>query len=418
MPVKNKIFIGVTLFYIIYIAFPYIAVIFNIPTWLPSIFVSVVLISLFPKAIIRNKMFFWFVCYCLVTFAFFSSGRLIKIDIGACRTYSQLVIEYAFLLPNIMICTVLFGLNNVKVYRIIGYSVLAILFVSLVLILPQLGQNDLRILASAALSDETENGQYVLGYTLLHAYIIIFPAIYYYYYAISNNKANKTFGLILFLLLTYIILRSSITTTIILLVVSFVLCRIVISKNRNREIVIIFVVGITLAVLYYSGGFVVLLDLISPFFEGTAVSEKIDSLKVYLLTGAKEGSIDARENLHGISWESFFSNPISGGGRFGGHSLMLDRLACMGLVGFVPYIMMYVSAYKLWRSKMNIREKRFYFIGFLSVMVLLYTKGLFGQEGDLFFMVLLPIIIMLPRYINGIVPYNKSNIQEKNQLII
>lgn len=411
MPVKNKIFIGVTLFYIIYIAFPYIAVIFNIPTWLPSIFVSVVLISLFPKAIIRNKMFFWFVCYCLVTFAFFSSGRLIKIDIGACRTFSQLVIEYAFLLPNIIICSVLLNLNNIKVYKVIGYSVFAILFVSLVIIIPQLGQTDLRNLAEASEMDESVNVQYVLGFTLLHAYIIIFPAVYY-YFAMSNDKANKSFGLILILLLVYIILKSSITTTIILLIVSFVLCRILISKNTESEIIIFIIVGVTIAILYYSGGFVMLLDLVSPFFEGTAVSAKIDDLKLYLMTGVKGESIDVRENLHNISWESFFSNPIYGGGRFGGHSLMLDKLGCMGVVGFVAYIMMYVSAYKLWRSKMNIREKRFYFIGFLSVIILLYSKGIFGQEGNLFFMVLLPIIILLPRYINEIEPYNKSSMQE------
>ena len=61
---------------------------------------------------------------------------------------------------------------------------------------------------------------------------------------------------------------------------------------------------------------------------------------------------------------------------------------------------------------MNIREKRFYFIGFLSVIILLYSKGIFGQEGNLFFMVLLPIIILLPRYINEIEPYNKSSMQE------
>lgn len=411
MPVKNKIFIGVTLFYIIYIAFPYIAVIFNIPTWLPSIFVSVVLISLFHKAIIRNKMFFWFVCYCLVTFAFFSSGRLIKIDIGACRTFSQLVIEYAFLLPSIIICSVLTNINSVKVNKVIGYSVLAVLFVSFVLILPQLGQSDLRTLAEAAEMDESVNVQYVLGYTLLHAYIIIFPAIYY-YYAMSNNKTNKRFGMIMFILLAYIILKSSIATTILLLFVSFALCRIVISNNRDREIVILFFVALTIAVFYYSGGFVLFLDWISPFFDGTAVSQKIDDLKIYLETGTKGESIDVRENLHNISLESFFSNPIYGDGHFGGHSLILDRLGCMGVIGFLPYIMMYVSVYKHWSNIMNKNEKRFFFIGFLSVIILLYSKGLFGQEGNLFFMVLLPIIILLPRYINEIEPYNKSSMQE------
>lgn len=68
----------------------------------------------------------------------------------------------------------------------------------------------------------------------------------------------------------------------------------------------------------------------------------------------------------------------------------------MGLVGFVPYFMIYYIIVSQFVKRLDRFTKRYYYGGVLSVVVLLYSKGLFGQQGNLVFMVLMPLFIMFP----------------------
>jgi len=179
-------------------------------------------------------------------------------------------------------------------------------------------------------------------------------------------------------------------------VVSLLLSISLSSKNIHRTVFFITVLFATFIVFYYSGVFVSILKGILPYFEGSAVEEKIEDALFLLSTGESGGSFAAREDLHQRSWDSFFSNILIGGGMAGGHSSLIDRLATMGLLGFIPYFMIYYSIIKQWVKHFDRFGKRYYYLGVLSVVVMLYSKGLFGQEGNLVFMVLMPLFIMFP----------------------
>lgn len=388
MIVKTKIFLGLALFYIAFCVFPLFTRFIN--PGIPGVIVCLVLICLYSKLIFYNKTFFWFLLYCLVTAFFVYFGRIIKIDIGPCTTFYQLIIEYAFLLPNILIALILIHIDDIKVYKLLGHSSFVLLMLSYVLIMPYMEQMDLRHMALY----EDYSTSTAIGYTLLHAYIIIIPALYYCFSSFKNWL--HWVYLIGLLLSIYVILKSSITTVIGLLLVVIPISIIISSKNKSKVSLFFPIFLLLLFVMYKTGLLISLLDVIRPYFEGTAVEEKIDSFEILLTTGSSTGSIDVREEKHVLSINSFFSNILIGGDVAGGHSSILDRLGLMGLVGFIPYFMMYYSLCKQWYKKSHRPYNRYYLLGAFSALVLLYYKGIFGQEGNLFLMVLLPVFLLLP----------------------
>ena len=114
-----------------------------------------------------------------------------------------------------------------------------------------------------------------------------------------------------------------------------------------------------------------------------------DSMLQGQVTG---GTITSRQNLHAISWHSFFQNPFFGTSAVGGHSSFIDRLGGMGFIAGLPFVMIFVSfikrMVKLYETKM---AKAFFWIGTISAFLFLYQKGNWGAEAWLIYMVLMPM---------------------------
>ena len=311
MTVKTKVFIGIAFFYIAFCVFPFFTRL--IPPGLPGVVVCSVLISMYGKSLLNSKTMLWFLLYCIVTATFVYFGREIKIDIGPCTTYYQLIIAYAFLLPNILISLILLHSKDYKVYNILGQGSFLLLMLSFVLIIPYMGQIDLRKMALY----EDYSTTTALGYTLLHAYIIIIPALFYCFTSFKNGL--RWLYLIGMILTIYIIIKSSITTEIGILLFVLPLSIIFSSKNKSKVSFLIVLLIIIAYIFYISGAVVTVLELIRPIFEGTAVEEKIDSFQVLYTTGTSTGSIDVREEKHTVSIQSFFDNIII---------LIIDSLHC------------------------------------------------------------------------------------------
>ena len=349
---------------------------------------------MYPKVVLRNKTFYWLMLYFLIVFLFIIFGRTVKLDIGRSSSYVQLIIEYAFLLPNVIICLILLYLDDYRIVTILMKSTVMIIIVSFVVLLVLIGNVDLRRLSTAYENDIEVQTPSFINYTLLHVYALLIPVVY--YCCVKINGLYKYLCIVLLVLLSYVVYKSSITASLIIGVVSLLLSISLSSKNIHRTVFFITVLFATFIVFYYSGVFVSILKGILPYFEGSAVEEKIEDALFLLSTGESGGSFAAREDLHQRSWDSFFSNILIGGGMAGGHSSLIDRLATMGLLGFIPYFMIYYSIIKQWVKHFDRFGKRYYYLGVLSVVVMLYSKGLFGQEGNLVFMVLMPLFIMFP----------------------
>ena len=113
---NKKIFVVVTLLYILYTIFPLFADIFSIPVWLPSIATVLVIVLLYPNAF-KNKLFYWFLVYAAVLTTYVLTGRDLTIGIGTVDDEKKIFIEFAFVLPAIAIFCVLYYLKDEHVNR-------------------------------------------------------------------------------------------------------------------------------------------------------------------------------------------------------------------------------------------------------------------------------------------------------------
>lgn len=391
MPKRIKLFYYIGSINIAYTCLPLLANLITLPSWVLSVVTSIAVVLLFPD-ILREKAFYWFLGYVLVTAIYVGLGRSVKLDLGTGNTLYQLLIEYAFMLPNILMGIVLIKYGDRNLVTFFFKITIGILFVSYALILPMLQQTDLRTLSQ--LEDDELQSNNILGYTILHAYTLIVPAIS--YVLLSTWGKERLVYMLFLIILLYVIIKSSITTSIIVMVLSLLATIIFIPSQSAGSALIATIVLFSFVFLYLSGVLIGVLDWIEPFFENTAVQEKIDDFRLTLTVGRDQsGTISVRQDLHEKSWICFSNNFLFGGTSIGGHSCILDRLASLGLIGFIPYFMLFYTMIRMSVEKMFVRKAMiFYMIGICVAIFMLYNKGLFGSEGYLFLFFIMPLMIL------------------------
>lgn len=387
---KKKLFLIIAIMYILYTVFPLFGDLLGIPVWLPSIAAFVIMSCLYPQAY-SNNTFYWFAAYAAVLIFNLLLGRPLSIGVGSVADSVKIIIEFAFILPSLSIISILLYLKDERVTnKLIKWSV-AILFASFIVALPLMKQYG--SMREAFFEAEVEEVKVpgLPSYSLMHAFTLFLPVMC---YSIKELKGKqRLFHIIGLLLLCYIIYSTSVSTSLILMLAILSFTLLYSAKNRTSSYVSVAILVIIFLLLYLSGFFLWFIDSIMPFFEGTAVEPKLVDLKDSMMGGQLTGSsITARQDHHADSWHAFLRNPIFGSYGYGSHSSILDRLGGMGLVAGIPFIMIYVSAFKrfslLFKTRM---AKVFMWLGFIMGLVFFYYKGNWGRETWLFSLVLMPI---------------------------
>lgn len=397
MPLKKRIFLAVSLFYILYTVVPIIPDFTGIEVWLVNLSSFIILFVLYPRAF-ANRVFYCFLAYAAILAVYVLVGKPLTIGIGSVRDSKKFIIEYAFMLPSISVFSILYFLKDFKLYKIISGWGLLFIIISFFYLVPMVWANN--EIMRDALNMKGEYGIDTPGvpvYTLMHAYVLAVPAVLY-GIKVSIGKQRWTIIAVLFIFL-YIILYSYVTTSLIVVLGMIIFALLFDTKKKTRSFLLIFLTGLVLYVLHTAGVFVQMFDFLIRFFEGTAVEPKIEGFKYIYLGGDIEssgGHITGRMNYHDMSWLAFSENFLFGGtSPVGGHSQIIDRLGGMGIIPFIPFVMIIMSVIRMSLRLFKDKEQRmFYFLGLGAVFVLLYQKGLFGQEGWLFMMVLMPGLIV------------------------
>ncbi|MBO6023318.1 MAG: hypothetical protein J6P83_00495 [Bacteroidales bacterium] len=397
MHAKKRIFLITALLYIFYTIFPLFADTFNIPVWLPSMFAVAVMLILYPKAF-ANKAFYWFLIYAFVLLFNLMLGRPLTVGIGKLADSRKILIELAFILPSLSMACILLYLKDIELNRkLVRWSVI-ILYASFIVTLPlMLSYNSIR----EALMEQNEESFSVPGlpgYTLMHAYTFFLPVMCYVTKAVNVGK--KWLAIAGLSVLCFVIYDTFVTTSLLVMIACIVFTIFYSDKSNLLFFFIFGILALLLYIMYKAGVFISLIDWIMPAFEGTPVEFKLNDFRDSMLQGQLTGgSITGRMDFHDVSKGGFISNPIFGSSVSGGHSSLLDRLGGMGLVGALPFIMMFIAIfrqmYKLYTTKL---ARAFFFVGVIVGFVFLYNKGLFGSEGWLVYTVLMPIGILSFEY--------------------
>lgn len=404
MPIKKKIFLITALFYILYLVFPLFADTFNIPVWLPSMAVVAVMVILYPQAF-ANRTFYWFLVYAVVLGLYVIIGKPLTIGIGTVADSKKIFIEFAYILPTIGIFSVLCYLDDIVLTRRLVKWSIVMLFVSFVIAVPlMMRYNSLR--EALREQEETFSVPGLPGYSLMHAYTLFLPALC---YAVKVNQGWKKW-LAIFGVggLCFVIYDTFVTTSLLIMIAVVLFTVFYTPRNTVIFLIIASLLMFVIYVLYQYGIFIALIDWLMPAFEGTAIEPKLNDFKDSMLQGqVTGGTITGRQNLHAISWNSFFHNPFFGTSVVGGHSSLVDRFGGMGFVAGLPFVMIFVSfikrMVKLFETKM---AKVFFWIGTISAFVYLYQKGNWGGEAWLMYMVLMPMGILV--FENKVLSYEST----------
>lgn len=386
MSIKKFIFLITALLYILNLVFPLFGDVFSIPVWLPSLSTFAIMLLLYPKAF-ANKVIFWFLVYAFVLAAYAFAGRYLTIGIGRVGSIKKMFIEFAFILPSISIFGILCYLKDFDLTKkLVSWSIF-ILFISFIVAVPLLVQYS--SIRQALWEENSEEALSIPGlpsYSLMHSYVMILAAIGY-FVRVSKGK-KKIIPLILLLVLSFVIYDTFVTTSLVVMIL-VLLFTIFYSKDNIIPLSIVF--GLLL-ILYESGFFVTIIDWILPAFRNMPVEEKLIDFKTSILQGSiTGGTLTGRMGYHALSMRSFLSNPIFGTSVVGGHSTLLDRFGGLGLVCGIPYVMMIISFVRQSEKELKTRmAKAFFWVGVIVALIFMYSKGNWGAESWLMFVVLMP----------------------------
>jgi hypothetical protein len=229
-------------------------------------------------------------------------------------------------------------------------------------------------------SDLPQEGIVIGTFGFFNAVVIMFPAFVFYLRSHAVGLPLKALIAVLVGMVIYPVAMASLTTTLLTSIAIFVIA--LFSSRRFQNTVIITVSAFLLIVFVFSSQTASLLSMVSEVFDvGSTLSVRIKDLSDAILIGdldSSEGSTYlATERLSRVasSWDSFLSNPIIGGGGCAGHAYWVDLLARFGLLGFLPWPLIFWDQIRLNRVILGPSYLQYYMISFFTLIFLGCIKG-------------------------------------------
>ena len=109
---------------------------------------------------------------------------------------------------------------------------------------------------------------------------------------------------------------------------------------------------------------------------------KIIAFQESIHFGKAAGDIGSRQDLYSLDIQRFFDNIIIGTQKeIGGHSALLGRLSSLGLVGFIPYIMILYEQAKVSVKIIPSQYRSYYYVGTLAAIMMILTKAIASWDG-------------------------------------
>lgn len=391
---RDKGLVLVAFIYVLYVIFPLFADLTHMPVFVPALAV-VGYVSVAYPFVYKCRPMCWLVVYIALLFLYSIAGKPIVINgVSSEEPFLwRITIESAWIMPSVMIAYVLQTRDNGELGKIFGNGALFLLSVSFLYVLPIISASK-NILRSSLFNEQQGPLPPGLpGYDLMHAYTLLtIPLVYKIKYA--NVFKERMIAICLSVLFFYVVIQTSITTSLFVAALIILFGVVYSAENSYKVFFGAIVLGTLFFVLYHTGFFLGLIESLMTTFEGTAVEPKLQDMYDSMISGKIQGgSITGRLDYHQISQDSFWQNPITGGGNVGGHSKIWDMLGGMGLVVFIPYAMVIWSCLKMQLQNQPRRIRSFLIFAYIAALVYLYEKGIFGDPGYLAFLVVIPSAI-------------------------
>lgn len=251
--------------------------------------------------------------------------------------------------------------------------------------------------------ESTLNMYYRMGmtnYALPHAVPILIPALVVYFRDKKEKIIIRYSALILIFLIFVLVYVSYAMIPFLMCFVFLILSFLVradksIKTNLTRIGVIMFV---CLPLLFSSSLMIDAVGELSELFgtTDTVYKDRIEDIQGFSKTGNAEGDLNARFNRYDDSLSLFDGNILLGTDKQPGeHSIVIDRLAVLGLIGIIPYLAFLYMQSAYISKFIDKKNKLYYFLGISAGFMLLLTKNMGGWETWFLMFTILPLMIWM-----------------------
>lgn len=237
----------------------------------------------------------------------------------------------------------------------------------------------------------------LVNYQLPHALPIIIPALI---FNIRSNVYTKFIKFLFFVVLVAalaIVYMSYSATALILSILILVLSLMVKEDSVKNNIIRLMVITVIALPLLINPEFIFgpLLRLFSSE-ENTIYFDRLFELQDLSATGSASGDLASRQTRYGMTFSLIKENILFGSNKLpGGHMAIIDRLAILGLVGFIPYLLFIICQIKYAAKRINVYSKTYYAIGIFAALFMLTMKGMSSWEIWYFMLTIMPLMIWL-----------------------
>lgn len=307
----------------------------------------------------------------------------------------------------VFIIMALYYLNNSddSAKKYISYLIVLLAIITCVtslMVLPRY-PNAIRSLGNGGKGFETGLAQYLYAHNvstwgLCYAICFLIPSL-----SANYRKTGKKIVLLIIALFEILVVFSQVTFAIIisLVFIAFVFIRPIKPKHMIWGAIGIICVFIFLN-SYLADILLFVSDVLSRRGSLSTLSKRVYQMYMTLNGYRAYGDVEARFDLYSISINTFLRHPIFGmhdtsGQRYvniGFHSQIFDMLASIGVVGFVPIAVMFITKVKsIYLSFKTENEKNYYFIGICMLVVLMLMNPVYYSPSIFMTTILFPVLL-------------------------
>lgn len=251
-------------------------------------------------------------------------------------------------------------------------------------------------------NEETDalNLYYSMGlvtYRFCHALPIIIPALIYAFLRSKRGILFRTMAFLTLVALLIIVYLSNATTALLLAFLALVTSLLVSEKSSQTTILRLAVVTVVFIPFLISSDLLIdSLEFVGSLFTDNTNSyvERLEDIRTMGETGKATGDLGGRMDKYSISMSILEGNILIGSDmQTGEHSAILDRLACLGLIGWIPYII-YIIKNTLKQNKLLPKKvSAYYIIGASTAILMLLSKNMSDWDTWFMYFCLLPVLL-------------------------
>jgi hypothetical protein len=185
-------------------------------------------------------------------------------------------------------------------------------------------------------------------------------------------------------------------------------------KNIKRSLFIIgfiFIIAILIPKAFYSN---VLIELSMYFNPDSETFNKLNDMAIFLIkTDYVTSGTGARAARYPLLINAFLTDPVWGyyatrntyDISSGGHIYWMNRLTVLGLMGFIPYIIIHFLHIKTTTKYFNKEFTLYFLISIFSIIILGLLKNISGRQLWFMYFFIIPGLY----YLTKIEQYEKKN---------